>query len=432
MDILNIGIVGFGTVGAGVVEAIQKNSDLISKRVGFIPVVKRIADLDIVTDRGVEVPDGVLTTDAYDVIRDPEIQVVVELIGGTTFAKKLILDALRAGKPVVTANKALLATFGDELFQVASENNVNIWFEASVGGGIPCLKALREGLAANQIREILGILNGTCNYILTKMEREKADFDDVLAAAQAAGYAEANPALDVDGFDTAHKTAILASLAYGTWFNAEQVETWGIRNVTQSDIQYAAELGYRIKLLAIIKQVNGHIQLGVHPALVPASSLLGNVNDVFNAVWVRGDIVGDTMYYGRGAGRSATASAVIADIVDCGLNLSFGCLRRLPAFTKYEGYGKVMDSSEVITRYYVRLQINDKPGVLAKVSGILAKYNISIASVTQKENSPRTSVPMVILTHKAQDSAMRSALREIGELDDTCEKPVVFTIEDLA
>ena len=432
MKELHIGIIGFGTVGAGVVEAIQKNAQLICKRVGFTPIVKRIADLDITTDRGVKVQDGVLTTNAMDVIEDPDIQVVVELVGGTTIAKTFILKALQHKKSVVTANKALLATYGQELFATAQENGVDIWFEASVGGGIPCLKALREGLAANHIQEILGILNGTCNYILTRMETEHADFNDVLKAAQEAGYAEANPALDVDGFDTAHKTAILASLAYGHWFNAKQVDTQGISSVTQQDIQYAAELGYRIKLLAIIKEVNGHIQLGVHPALVPAASLLGNVNGVFNAVWIRGDVVGNTMYYGRGAGRQATASAVVADLIDLGLNLSNNCLRRLPAFTPYDGYEHVMESSEVIARYYVRLQVMDKPGVLAKVSGILAKYDISIASVTQKENSTSSSVAMVILTHKAQDAALKSALAEIAVLDECSETPVVFRIEDLA
>lgn len=295
MKIIRTGLIGFGTVGAGVAEAILKNKELITKRTGFILELTRIADLDTTTDRGVALPPGILVNDASLIINDPDIDIVIELVGGTTFAKDIILRAIRSGKSVVTANKALLATSGRELFAEADAHNVDIGFEASVGGGIPCIKALREGLVANNISNILGILNGTCNYILTKMETDKADFEDVLHAAQKAGYAEANPALDVDGIDTAHKAAVLASLAYGRWFTVNDVQKEGIRSVTITDIESAAELGYRIKLLAIIKADGGHVQIGVHPALVPVKSLLGNVNDVFNAVWVNADIVGKTL-----------------------------------------------------------------------------------------------------------------------------------------
>ncbi len=430
MNTVHIGIIGFGTVGAGVAEAILKNGSLIAKRVGFTPVLKKIADLDITTDRGVELPAGILTTDAKAVADDPAIQIVVELVGGTTFAKDIILRALRNGKSVVTANKALLATAGEELFAAAATHGADIGFEASVGGGIPCIKALREGLAANHIKEILGILNGTCNYILTRMETERADFDDVLAAAQAAGYAEANPALDVDGHDTAHKAAILASLAFGKWFKAEDVYVQGIRSVTISDIEHAARLGYRIKLLAIVKEINGRIQLGVHPALVPVKSLLGNVSGVFNAVWINGDIVGNTMYYGRGAGRAATSSAVVADLIDIGLNLVNACPRRLPAFPVFTNYDGLMGSADIVSRFYVRLQIADRPGVLAKVSGVLGKHGISLASVTQKEVD-QPSVPMIILTHQAHEADIQAALAEIDLLDDVFEKPVLFRIEDV-
>lgn len=431
MPVLNIGLIGFGTVGAGVVQCLQENADLITKRSGFTPVIKKIADLDITTDRGVKVPDGVLTTNAQDVFDDDEIKIVIELVGGTTIAKTFILKALNAGKSVVTANKALLAHHGEEIFAAAEANGVDIWFEASVGGGIPCIKALREGLVGNRIKQILGILNGTCNYILTKMEQEKTPFNDVLLAAQKAGYAEANPALDVDGFDTAHKCAILASLAYGHWFSADDVETQGIRSVTTQDIETAANLGYRIKLLAIIKESNGKIQLCVQPALVPIQSLLGNVNDVFNAVWIKGDTVGNTMYYGRGAGRQATASAVVADIIDCGHNIMNNSLRRLPAFVPYDGYSNIMPGSEVVSRYYVRIQIVDKPGVLSKVSGILANHHINIAAASQKEEG-LPAVSMIVLTHLAQEEAMTAALKEIEKLDDCCDKPVLFRIEDMA
>ncbi|MBQ6471503.1 MAG: homoserine dehydrogenase, partial [Victivallales bacterium] len=357
-----------------------------------------------------------------------DIQVVVELIGGTTFAKTIIQRAIEHGKSVVTANKALIATYGEELFTAAAAKGVDIGFEASVGGGIPCIKALREGLAANHIRQIYGILNGTCNYILTKMENDQADFENVLAAAQKNGYAEANPALDVDGIDTAHKTAVLASLAYGKWFTVKDITTEGIRNVTLTDIECAARLGYKIKLLATIKSEGPAIELGVHPALVPAASLLGNVSDVFNAVWVEGDVVGKTMYYGRGAGRQATASAVVADIVDIGLNLCNGCSRRIPAFPCYaDGVSR----TEFATRYYIRLLVEDKPGVLAKVGGVLASHNISLSSVSQDEGGQgQGKVPMILLTHQANGDAMSQATQELSALPEVHASPVVFRIED--
>ena len=365
---INVGIIGFGTVGAGVAEALIKNGDLIANRMGFHPVVKRIADLDITTDRGVDVPKSLLVTDAHLVTDAEDIDIVIELVGGTTFAKTIILRAIEHGKSIVTANKALLATYGKELFEAARAHGVDIGFEASVGGGIPCIKALREGLAGNHIRSMLGILNGTCNYILTKMEADHADFESVLADAQKNGYAEANPALDVDGIDTAHKAAVLASLAYGRWFTAQDVSTEGIRSVTSRDIECASRLGYRIKLLAILKNHGGRVQVGVHPALIPIKSLLGSVNDVFNAVWVEGDVVGKTMYYGRGAGRQATASAVVGDVVDIGLNLMNGCSRRLPAFPVYDGCQDLIPDGETSSRYYIRMRVLDQPGVIDRKS----------------------------------------------------------------
>ena len=432
MKTVNIGLIGFGTVGAGVVETILKNGELIGQRTGVRPVLKRIADLDITTDRGVQVPDGLLTTDAMGLIADKDIQVVVELVGGTGIAKRFVCEALKTGKAVVTANKALLAKYGEELFALAEENHTEIYFEASVGGGIPCIKALREGLVANRIHEIYGILNGTCNYILTRMEQEQADFATVLAAAQKAGYAEADPAADVDGYDTANKAAILASLAFGRWFTVDDVDTQGIREITLQDIANANELGYRIKLLAVIKDRGGKIEIGVHPSLVPMSSLLGHVNDVFNAVLVKGDIVGDTMYYGRGAGRAATSSAVVSDILDLGLNLNSNCVSRWPAFRQYQGYEKCQDNSGCLARYYIRLQIDDTPGVLAQVSGIFGKYQISLASVNQKDYGVNSStVPMVILTHQAVEANVSKAIAEIASLPCVAMKPVVFRVENL-
>ena len=430
MKNVNIGVIGFGTVGAGVVECVLKNCDMIAERTGLRPVITRVADLDITSDRGVCVPADVLTTNADDVLSDPAIDVVAELVGGTTIAKDFVLKALANGKPVVTANKALLATHGAEIFSAAEASSTDIYYEASVGGGIPVIKAMREGLAANHITEIVGILNGTCNYILTRMEEEKAEFDVVLQAAQEAGYAETDPSFDVDGIDTAHKATILASLAYGEWFGMDPLHIEGIRSVTPQDIGYASELGYRIKLLAIVKQEDSNVQMRVHPALIPVRSLLGHVSGVFNAVWVKGDIVGGTMYYGRGAGREATASAVVADIIDVGLNLKFGSHRRVPAFRPHRNFAGIVPMSEVQTRYYLRLRVLDQPGVLALVSGILGRMSISIASVTQSEVA-QESVPMVILTHEAREADMQEALRQLGALDEVVQPPVLFRIEDL-
>ena len=428
---LNVGIIGFGTVGAGVVDGLQKNGDLIAERSGIRPVIVKIADLDVTTDRGVTPPPGTLTTDVNAVLDNPEIDVVVELVGGTTVAKEFILRALRNGKAVVTANKALLAKYGADIFTQTETSSADLYYEASVGGGIPIIKALREGLVANRIKEIVGILNGTCNYILTRMENEAASFDDILKAAQAAGYAEANPALDIDGTDTAHKATILASLAYGEWFKTEQFHIEGIRGLALQDIQYAAVLGYRIKLLAIIKQVENNLQLRVHPALIPMRSLMGHVNGVFNAIWVRGEPVGDTLYYGRGAGRAATASAVIADLIDVGLNLEFKSHRRVPAFRAHKAYAKVLPMNDIRSRYYLRLQVQDRPGVLAMITGVFGRHNISIASVTQKEDS-KDFVPLVILTHQALEANMQAALGEFRNLPEVTEKPVMLRIEDLA
>jgi homoserine dehydrogenase len=332
MKNVKIGLIGFGTIGSGVVKWIQQNGGLISARCGVQLELTRIADLDITTDRGVAVNPDVLTTNYEDLIKDPNLDVIVELVGGTTIARKIVLAALEAGKPVVTANKALLAHHGDELFAAAEKSASDIYYEASVGGGIPIIKALREGLAANHIQHIYGILNGTCNYILTRMEREGADFDEVLGDAQELGFAEADPAADIDGRDTAHKACILASLAYGEWFGMGPIFIEGIRNLDSQDIKNAAEAGYKIKLLGIIKLESGNIQMRVHPTLVPTASTLAEVSDEYNAIWVTGDVVGDTMYYGRGAGRDATASAVIADLIDVALNLKFDSSHRVAAF----------------------------------------------------------------------------------------------------
>ena len=430
MKEVKVAIIGFGTVGAGVAENILKNGEVIAKRTGVKLVLTRIADLDITTDRGVAVPKELLTTNAAEAIESADI--VVELIGGTTIAKKFILDAIKAGKHVVTANKALLAMHGEEIFDAAEQAGVDVCYEASVAGGIPIIKALREGLVSNRINRIYGIMNGTCNYILTRMENEGADFDTVLADAQKLGYAEANPSLDIDGFDTAHKTSILASLAFGRWFGMDPVHVEGIRGLELADLQYADELGYRIKLLAIIKLIDDKVQMRVHPTLIPKSTLLAGISDVFNGVMVEGDTVGQTLFYGRGAGRSATASAVVADITDVALNIACGSVRRIPAFRPGELFREVASIDEASSRYYLRFMVKDCPGVLASITQILAEKSISISSVIQHERRDADGVvPLVILTHKAVEKEIRSALGEIDTLSINHSPVKLMRIEDI-
>ncbi len=429
MKEIKVGIIGFGTVGAGVAANLLQNAEVIARRTGVMVKLARIADLDITTDRGVAVPPEILTTDAGKLI--DEVDVVVELVGGTTVAREFILRALRAGKPVVTANKALLALHGQELFAAAEAANVDIYYEASVAGGIPIIKALREGLVSNRIHRIYGIMNGTCNYILTRMENEGADFAAVLADAQKLGYAEAEPSLDIDGFDTAHKAAILAALAYGHWFGLDPVYVEGIRNISLDDLRYADELGYRIKLLAIIKQIDEDVQIRVHPTLISKKTLLANISDVFNGVLVEGDTVGQTLFYGRGAGRLATASAVVADLADVALNLSCGCARRV-AFREGAQFRAVTGMGDVQSRYYLRLTVTDCPGVIAAISQILAKYEISISSLIQHEKRDAgDQVPLVILTHSAGEARLRAAVGEMEKLDVVRDRIRIFRIEDI-
>ncbi len=429
MNKVKIGILGFGTVGAGVASCLLKNNDVIKKRTQIDLVVAKIADLDITTDRGVELPENVLTINAIEVIE--EVDIVIELIGGTTVAKDLILKALQLGKPVVTANKALLAEYGEELFSAAEKSVADIYYEASVAGGIPVIKALREGLAGNRIENMYGIMNGTCNYILTRMENEKLNFDEILKDAQDLGYAETEPSLDVDGVDTAHKAAILAALAYGEWFGMNPIYVEGIRDISLEDIQLADELGYRIKLLSVIKQENDDVQIRVHPTLIPKDTLLGNISDVFNGVMIKGDIVDNTLYYGRGAGRDATASAVVADIVDVALNLEHNCVNRVPAFRVGKQYKHLLKMDEITSRYYLRLQVKDETGVIAKLSTILADSNISISSFVQKEHQAKNDVSLIILTHKAKESNIKTAIKNIKSLDVVNEYIQMIRIEDI-
>ncbi len=429
MKEIGIGLLGFGTVGAGVVKGLQENGDLLARRLGVRPVLRRIADLDLESDRGVAVPDGVLCNDADSVIDDPECQIIVEMVGGTTAADHMVRKALEHGKPVVTANKALLAEKGAEIFELAGECGADLYFGASVGGGIPIIRVLREGLVGNRVQSIYGILNGTCNYILTRMERERLSFDEVLAAAQEQGYAEADPSLDIDGLDTAHKAVILASLACGRVVPMESVYVNGIRGIEEADIRYALDLGYRIKMLAVIKQGTDMIEVRVQPALVPLDHMLASVSGVFNAVMIRSDLLGDTLYYGKGAGREPTASTVIGDIGDICRNIAGGTVRHVPPVPRF-GDVRIKDMNEIRTRYYLRMSVLDKPGAFARIADRLGQKNVSIASVLQKEVGAGKFVPVVLVTHEATEQEISLAIKEIDDDEVVGARTVKLTIEE--
>jgi homoserine dehydrogenase len=432
MDTINIGIIGFGTVGAGTYELLTANSDLIDSKVGARVVVKKIADLDTETDRGVEVDPALLTPNALEIIQDPEIDIVVELIGGTGTAGEFILEAMSAGKHVVTANKALLATHGRKLYQKAVEAGVGFAFEASVGGGIPILGALSTGLSGNHIETVMGILNGTSNYILTKMSRERAAYADVVTEAVRLGFAEDPPDLDVKGIDTAHKLAVISSIILGRPVPLEDIHCEGITFLTPDDIYFAGEFGFCIKLLAIARINGDTLEARVHPAMIPRSHILANVFDAYNAIYLEGDFVGPNLYYGLGAGRKPTASAVVADIIDLSRRMHAGVGRFPPPLSHAKPSAspvRILPISEHQGPYYFRFAAVDRPGVLSKVSGILGENNISIYSVIQKGRNLNGSVPVVILTHEAREEDVQNALRTITGLDVLTDTPVMIRVE---
>lgn len=434
-----MGIIGAGTVGGGVYQAIQRNGRLMGSRLGVNLRVLRVAVRNPRKQRSVKIPASCLTRDWRAVVKDPKINLITELVGGTTIARSVVTAALRSGKPVVTANKSLLSAHGEELFELARAYGANLYYEASVGGGIPIIKVLREALIGNRITRLYGIVNGTCNYILTRMKLEHAEFDAALADAQENGYAEANPSLDIDGHDSAHKTGILASLAHGFWVNPRDIHVEGIRSITRLDAQFAEQLGYTIKLLGIVKRLDPAqpgasaarplIQVSVYPALIPNAHVLASVNHVFNAISVRGDIVGDTLYYGRGAGQDATASAVLSDLADAALNLKCGSTSRVPPFVPHERDGSVVSVDELISPYYVRLSVIDQPGTLAKISAILARSRIGISSVIQPEGHEGKSVPLILMIHDAPNAAMKNALAKIARLNVVKAAPVMVRVE---
>lgn len=435
-DEIKVGLIGFGNIGAGVVRLLQDNADTVQQKVGRRITLKRIADLDITSDRGLAVDPALLTTNVNDIFNDPEISIVIELIGGYEPAKSFVLRAIEAGKHVVTANKALLALHGDEIYAAAARKGVEVQFEAAVGGGIPVLSAIKGNLAGNRFNSVFGIMNGTCNYILTRMTQEGADFGEVLQSAQELGYAEPDPAFDIEGTDTAHKLAVLASLCFGTTIDFNAIHTEGITGISGIDISYAAEFGYRIKLLAIGKLTDdGQLEVRVHPTMIPLNNPLADVNGVFNAIRLTGDFVGPVLFYGRGAGQNPTASAIVGDLIALSRSIAAGVQARRAAPLGFLDTSittlPLKPMEEIVTSFMLRFTALDQPGVLANIAGVLGKNGISIESMVQTaRHNGGEAVPIVIMTHEAREGAIRAALAEIDQFDFISEQSRLIRIED--
>jgi homoserine dehydrogenase len=428
MQQINIGLAGMGNVGAGVYKHLLNNRDLLAERLGLELAVKKIVVRDLSKSRGISVPETLLSTRWEDLVDDPAIPIVVELMGGIEPARTFILRSIERGKIVVTGNKALLAEHGQEIFDAAAKYKVPVFFEAAAAGGVPIIKTLREAFIGNHILSMHGIINGTSNYILTRMTEAELSFDDALREAQEAGFAETDPTLDINGWDAAHKAIILASLAYGFWVGTDQIFVEGIERVTAADIRFARELGYRIKLLAIIKAgKRSEIEVRVHPTFVPQTHVLASVNGVFNAVAVQGDIVGDTLFYGRGAGQDPTSSAVISDLAEAALALESP--RRFFGFTPHGLYGTCRPIDQIISKYYLRISVLDQPGVLAQIAGVLGELNIGISSVIQPEEHEPDAVPLVLMIHDASNAQMRSAIDRIAKLACVKRPPKMIHVE---
>ncbi len=428
-----IGIIGLGTVGSGTVKILFENQKLIQNRLGCPLLVKKIAVRDPSLPRLVEVPESLLTTEVESIFRDPEIKIVVELIGGLEPARTFILKAIEAGKHVVTANKAVLAEFGQEIFQAAKQKGVDVAFEAAVGGGVPIIKTLKESLVGNRIKALTGIVNGTCNYILTRMTEEGLSFKQALKEAQEAGFAEADPSLDIDGLDAAHKLALLTTLAYGTEITLKDIYVEGIREVEPLDLSFAKELGFVTKLLALCKDTEEGLEVRVHPALIPETHVLASVRMAYNAFYIKGDAVGDILLYGLGAGQMPTGSAVVSDIVDLARNVLSGASLRVPPLSfQLSNLDRLplKPMEEVISRYYFRFAAVDQPGVLSKIAGILGENEISIAAVIQKGRKIGGSVPIVMLTHEAREKAVHKALAAINRLPIVTAPTKILRIEE--
>ena len=414
MNPVKVGLLGLGTVGGGTHRVLTRNAEEISRRAGRRIEIWRGAALDPENHPDVGFP---LTTDVFEVVNDPEVEVIVELIGGIEPARSLILAAIAQGKHVVTANKALIALHGNDIFAAAHERGVMVAFEAAVAGGIPIIKAIREGLAGNQIEWVAGIINGTSNFILTEMRDKGREFADVLAEAQALGYAEADPTFDIEGIDAAHKLTILAAIAFGIPLCFDKVYTEGISRISREDVNYAETLGYRIKHLGVARRVASGIELRVHPTLIPERQLMANVNGVMNAILVKGDAVGSTLYYGAGAGSEPTASAVVADLVDVVRTLTADPGNRVPHLAFQADHitdQPLLPMTEVVTAYYLRMQAEDRPGVMAEITGVLAQQGISIEALIQKEPLAGShTVPVIMLTHRVREDRLLCAVEQI-------------------
>src|SRR5438094_31556 len=433
MEALGVGLIGCGNVGGGVAKLLLEHPERMAARAGRPLELRRVVVRDLSKPRGVSLPAGMLTTDVRDLLKDPDIQIAVEVVGGVAYAKQVVLDALAAGKHVVTANKALLATCGAEVFDAGRRHNRALAFEASVGGGIPIIAALSQGLAANQILSLQGILNGTCNFILTSMSEQGQSYAQALAEAQRRGYAEADPAFDVDGVDAAHKLAILAQIAFGVAVPVDAIPRRGIAGIQQADIRFAHELGYTIKLLAEAWNQEHQLALHVSPVLLRHVSPLAQVRDAYNALHVVGDAVGDTLYYGRGAGQMPTASAVVADLIDLAVGRAQRTFQTLRVWSGNGSAIGVRSSSAVRSRYYLRAMVQDRPGVLAEIARVLAEHQISIASVIQHEapeDHEGDTVPLVIMTHTAVTGEFRTALAGIEQLHYVAAPSVYYPVAD--
>jgi homoserine dehydrogenase len=435
LDAVKVGLLGLGTVGGGTATVLTRNAEEIQARVGRAIQITHAAGLGISSQTILDPATTRLTEDAFEVVNDPEVEIVVELIGGYTLAKDLVLKAIENGKHVVTANKALIATHGPEIMKAATEQGVSVCYEAAVAGGIPIIKAMREGLAANKIQWIAGIINGTGNFILTEMRDKGREFAEVLKEAQELGYAEADPTFDVEGIDAAHKLTILASLAFGIELQFEKTYTEGISKITIEDVHYAEELGYRIKHLGITRKTDRGIELRVHPTLIPEKRLIANVDGVMNAVLVQGDAVGPTLYYGAGAGAEPTASAVVADIIDTVRTIDAPLHHKVPLLGFQANAMRetpVLPIEEVETAYYLRMEANDKPGVLAEVSDTFAKNSISIEAVLQKEPATgENSVHLIMLTQKCVESSVNQAIQAVENLSSVQGGVVRIRMEHL-
>ena len=430
MKQINIGIIGFGTIGSAVVRAIKKNKSIFKKRTGWHINLAAVCDKNPELFRNSKLNKGIIKKKADDIINNPAIDIVIELIGGIYPAKEIIAGALKNKKYVITANKALLSNYKSELFRIASDNNVGLYFESSVMAGAPLIKVLREGLIANRIESIWGIINGTSNYILSSMHNEGVKFKEALVESQRKGFAESKYSLDVEGIDSAHKLAIISSLAFGQDIKLKDIYVEGIMNISSADIMYAKEVGYTVKLLAIAKNLRDSIEVRVHPTLLPKGHILSNVNGAYNAIYIRSDLAGDLFLYGQGAGGDSTSSGIIGDIYNVISDMEKDKFRKLTLLTSSLSRPKrIREIDEIESCYYIRFMAIDNPGVLAKISGILGKHKISIASVIQKARRKVRAVPIIMLIHRAKERSLRKALAEINKLSAIKAKPVAIKIE---